>query len=230
MSDTDRIDEFLDIWQEQWEAGEEPVVERLFEEMRLPEPLRPEVLRQIKILKEVDGLSVLPAALGAESSGPALPVVISSKFDRAQHLASGGLGIVSEAQDPQLQCRIAIKAVKFPKSKSAATRLRREALLTAALTHPGIVPVHGLGHDANGSPCYSMKLVEGETLTDAIRRFHRLPGAPDTGTAHTLKDPVAAFSSLSATRPPSFTAKNVIHRDLTPNNVMVGAVRRNTHH
>ena len=46
--------------------------------------------------------------------------------------------------------------------------------MTGQLEHPGIVPVYGLGTDADGRPYYAMRFIKGETLHDAIGRLHRV--------------------------------------------------------
>ena len=50
-------------------------------------------------------------------------------------------------------------------------RFLREAEITARLQHPGIVPIYGLGEDDDG-PFYTMPLIEGQTLQEAIEEFH----------------------------------------------------------
>ena len=58
------------------------------------------------------------------------------------------------------------------------SRFLLEAKVTGKLEHPGIVPVYGLGRYADGRPYYAMRFIEGETLKQAIERFH---GSADSG-------------------------------------------------
>ena len=51
-----------------------------------------------------------------------------------------------------------------------------EAEITGRLEHPGVVPVYGLGCDPGGRPFYAMRLVKGDTLKEAIDRFHASAG------------------------------------------------------
>jgi serine/threonine-protein kinase len=51
-----------------------------------------------------------------------------------------------------------------------------EAEVTGGLEHPGIVPVYGLGCYPDGRPFYTMRFIKGESLRDAIRRFHGADG------------------------------------------------------
>src|SRR5438270_66668 len=56
-------------------------------------------------------------------------------------------------------------------------RFLLEAKVTGRLEHPGIVPVYGLGRYADGRPYYAMRFIEGETLKEAIERFHSPAGS-----------------------------------------------------
>ena len=88
----------------------------------------------------------------------------------------------------------------------------REALITAQLEHPGIVPVHDAGRWPSGEPYYSMKLVTGRTLRDLIQTR--------TGFAErmALVPNVLAVAEAIA----HAHSRDVIHRDIKPPNVLVG--------
>src|SRR5262245_50685937 len=101
---------------------------------------------------------------------------------RPQRLhAQGGLGEVHVAADAELGRTVALKRIRADRLAEGGSvhRFLREAEITARLEHPGIVPVHGLIADDDGQPAYAMRFVQGETLKDAIDRFHRgEPAAP----------------------------------------------------
>ncbi len=125
-------------------------------------------------------------------------------------IGSGGMGRVFEAQDQRLGRAVAIKVSHAPLAgDDLDARLRREAQVLAALEHPGIVPVHDVGLLADGRVFYVMKLVHGRTLSDAA------PGL-DTDAAR-----LAVFERI--VEAVAFAhAQGVVHRDLSPANVMVG--------
>src|SRR5262249_58077057 len=57
-----------------------------------------------------------------------------------------------------------------------------EAEITGGLEHPGIVPVYGLGTYDGGRPYYAMRFIKGDSLKEAVERFHRDAGlARDAG-------------------------------------------------
>src|SRR5262249_41954517 len=87
-----------------------------------------------------------------------------------------------------------------------------EALLTASLQHPAIVPVYDAGWWTSGQPFFSMKMVEGGSLRDAIER------------ARTLEQRVELLPSVIAVADAIAYAhgQRVIHRDLKPSNILIG--------
>src|ERR1044071_3901398 len=79
----------------------------------------------------------------------------------------GGLGQVSRAHDRELGRDVAIKEL-ISRSENDEGRFLREALITARLEHPGIVPVHEAGHWPDGTQVYANKPVSGRSLRGLI--------------------------------------------------------------
>jgi serine/threonine protein kinase len=125
--------------------------------------------------------------------------------------ARGGLGRVVRAIDHRLRRTVAVKQL-LRHDEWHAQRFVREALITARLQHPGIVPVHEAGRWPNGEPYYVMKLVAGRTLKEVIA---------DT---RTLRDRLALLPTVVAVADATAYAhsEGVIHRDLKPANVVMG--------
>jgi serine/threonine-protein kinase len=92
--------------------------------------------------------------------------------------ARGGLGEVFVAEDQELHREVALKEIQSRHAHHSDSRMRflLEAEVTGRLEHPGIVPVYGLGTYADGRPFYAMRFIKGDSLQEAIERFHR-PGA-----------------------------------------------------
>jgi serine/threonine protein kinase len=115
------------------------------------------------------------------------------------------------ARDRELGRRVAIKEL-LRRSDAAELRFFREAMITARLEHPGIVPVHEAGRWPDGTPFYAMKLVAGRPLTslveDAKTLEQRLSLVPHV---IAVADAVAYAHS-----------QGIIHRDLKPANIIVG--------
>src|SRR5262245_15550876 len=80
-------------------------------------------------------------------------------------LGRGGMGEVVLAHDERIGREVAIKRMRWADPGiDAETRFLREAKIQARLQHPGIVPVHELGRDADGRPYFTMKRLAGTTL------------------------------------------------------------------
>ncbi len=92
-------------------------------------------------------------------------------------------------------------------------RFLREARITARLEHPNICPVHEIGRRADGHCYYTMRLVRGETLADRLERC---------GTAEDRLKLLGTFWDVCNAMAYAH-GQGVIHRDLKPGNVMVGA-------
>ncbi len=137
---------------------------------------------------------------------------------RAEHyeilgeLARGGLGRIFRARDARTGRIVAIKEVLRPDA-SIVLRFAREALVTANLQHPSIVPVYEVGRWPEGEPFYAMKLVRGRTLEACIAEARTVEER--LGLVPHVIDVADALAYAHS--------EHVIHRDLKPSNVLVGA-------
>jgi serine/threonine protein kinase len=129
----------------------------------------------------------------------------------------GGMGRILIAYDQYLKRDIALKELhpEVAEDESIVRRFIGEAEITAQLEHPGIVPIHTLGLDKSGNPYYTMKLIKGHTLQDAIKAYHR------NSTRQELLNLVRRLVSICKTMAFAHN-KGVIHRDLKPANIMLG--------
>jgi eukaryotic-like serine/threonine-protein kinase len=162
--------------------------------------------------------------------------------------ARGGLGAVFVALDTELQREVALKQMLDHHADDPVSRGRFviEAEITGGLEHPGIVPVYGLGTFADGRPFYAMRFVRGDSLKDAIDRYHGrdAPSVERSEAQRHCTRPWWSSKARSTQRADGrrslelhkllrrFTdvcnaigyahSRGVLHRDVKPGNVVVG--------
>ena len=141
-----------------------------------------------------------------------LPPIDRTRYAVEGEVGRGGLGRVLRARDTALGRPVAIKELLVA-GEAAQRRFVREALITARLQHPAIVPIYDAGEGTEREPFYAMRLVSGRSLGDVL-----------AGT-RTLEERLALLPSLITVADAMAYAhgQKIIHRDLKPHNVLVGA-------
>ena len=139
------------------------------------------------------------------------PDFSATKYRVINELARGGMGTVYLAEDTELSRRVAIKVLNSPEiTADLRQRMIREAQIIARLEHPGIVPVHDVGVLPDGRVFYAMKYVRGSRLDEYAAQVE----------SH--KDRLRKFQAVCEAV--AFAhAHGVIHRDLKPQNIMIGS-------
>ncbi|HZF55699.1 MAG TPA: protein kinase [Polyangiaceae bacterium] len=145
-------------------------------------------------------------------SSKRLPTVPPSHYKVTGEVGKGGIGRVLRAHDRRLDRTVAVKEL-LDAGGDAEERFVREALITARLQHPSIVPIHEAGRWPNGQPFYTMKLVSGRSLGDLI------------ASSRSLDQRLALLPHvLSAAEAIAYAhSKRILHRDLKPANILVGS-------
>ncbi len=150
----------------------------------------------------------------------------SMRYRLQGEIARGGMGAILRVWDEDLRRRLAMKVLHRgaraaegptppPEEPRKLSRFLEEAQVTSQLDHPGIVPVHELGLDPEGRVYFTMKLVKGRTLRKVFDELDAGEGGwSQTRVLGLLLKVCEAMSYAHA--------KGVIHRDLKPDNIMVG--------
>jgi hypothetical protein len=146
-------------------------------------------------------------AIGAEALAP----VSADHYQLERELGRGGMGRVSLAFEARLQRVVAVKEL-LRGGPAAEVRFAREALVTARLQHPAIVPVYEAGRWPSGQPFYAMKLLAGRPLGELLR------SCPTLETRLALVKHLIPVSEAVAYA----HQQRVLHRDLKPDNIIVG--------
>jgi WD40 repeat protein len=157
-----------------------------------------------RLVRDLEGKWVLAWEDGSplEPGGP--------RYELRGELARGGLGRIHFAWDRRLARAVAIKE---PLTEGAQARFYREALLTARLQHPGIVPIYDAGNGGAGAPFYAMRLLEeGRSFSEAIAATSSLDERLTL-----LPHVIAAADAVAYAHD-----RRIIHRDLKPDNILLG--------
>jgi len=147
---------------------------------------------------------------GAEFARGGMGRIVAAR-DRRLGRAVGGMGRIVAARDRRLGRAVALKELLVARP-DLRRRFEQEARITGRLQHPSIVPIYECGRWPSGEPFYAMKHIKGRPLSDLIHE------ARTAGERLTLLPKVTAVAEAIAYA----HSRLVIHRDLKPQNVLVG--------
>lgn len=138
------------------------------------------------------------------------------RYQILRELGRGGMGVVYKALDPNLERHVAIKCLneELSRDELVVARFLREARNVAALTHPNCVRLY-VADEQDGMPYFVMEYVDGQSLADYLAKHGRC--APDMA----LRVVRQCAEALAAA-----DAKNIVHRDVKPGNVMLDSSGR----
>jgi len=142
--------------------------------------------------------------------------LLAGRYRLVERLGAGGMSVVWRGFDEVLGRQVAVKVL--PPSTSAdpafRRRLRAEAQAAARLSHPNITNVYDYGEattvDGEPVPYVVMELIDGESLAAVLARTRRLPWQ------HAVRITAEVAAALAAAH-----ARGIVHRDVTPANVML---------
>ncbi len=168
----------------------------------------------------IDPLETLPIEDPAPGAVGEDAAAIGRGFELGEELGRGGTSSVHSARQRSLARLVAVKTLGRNESGNAEfRRFRAEALATAHLEHPNIVPVHDLASAPDGTLMLAMKRVEGSTWQALL---HPRSDSEHQRARTTKLDDHLTYLARVCDGIAYAHSRGIIHADLKPANVMIG--------
>ncbi|MBK8169521.1 MAG: serine/threonine protein kinase [Sandaracinaceae bacterium] len=134
------------------------------------------------------------------------------KYHLERAIGQGGMGTVWQAVHTGTGRKVAIKMLdaRYAGNAAITERFGREARSASAIEHPGIVEVLDLDRTEDGTPFLVMELLEGETLTQRIKKHGKLTQQQASDVLLQLLEALGAAHE-----------RGIVHRDIKPDNIVL---------
>jgi len=162
------------------------------------------------------------ATLVAENPNESLiGAIIADRYHVLEKLGEGGMGEVYLAEHVRIKRKVAVKVMRRWMSADAVAlgRFHREAENASQISHTNVATIYDFGETGDGMVYFAMEYVDGEPLSTILKRETRVGIARACHIVHQVADALAAAHALG-----------ILHRDLKPDNVMIGKTRAGTDH
>ena len=161
-----------------------------------------------------------------ENAGTAAFPPLEQAYERTEEVGAGGQARLYRGFDLHLHRQVAVKSLREEQGKNPELRGKfvSEAMITAQLDHPAIVPVHSIHRDKDGNLHLAMKLINGRPLqayiADLVRHYDR-DGFSAREEQRSLNYRLEIFLSVCDALEYAHN-RNIMHCDLKPENIMIG--------
>ncbi|MFJ4423680.1 MULTISPECIES: serine/threonine-protein kinase [Streptomyces] len=162
-----------------------------------------------------DNPYAMPAQVAPTPQEPGVGRLIAGRYRLLAKLGHGGMGTVWRAKDETVDREVAVKEPRVPdhlperERANAFERMRREARAAARLDHPSVVNVHDVAV-VDGQPWIVMELIHGRSLGGALEEG-------TLGVREAARIGLEVLGALEAAH-----AAGILHRDVKPDNVLLG--------
>ncbi|MFF8193640.1 protein kinase [Streptomyces bobili] len=162
-----------------------------------------------------DNPYAIPTQVASAPQEPGVGRLIAGRYRLLAKLGHGGMGTVWRAKDETVDREVAVKEPRVPdhlperERANAFERMRREARAAARLDHPSVVNVHDVAV-VDGQPWIVMELIHGRSLGAALEEG-------TLGVREAARIGLEVLGALEAAH-----AAGILHRDVKPDNVLLG--------
>ena len=175
-----------------------------------------EVLTEIHRTPNPEVTKAKPHTSKTSTSAENLGIFENTTYEQSGILGKGGMGTVLQVQDTILKRSVALKMMRDGIEHDISGEFLAEAQIIAQLQHPGIIPIYEFGYLDN-QPYFTMQEVRGKTFKDLILDAHS-DGPPSPQDLRRLCDILnSVCDTISYAH-----SKGVVHRDIKPQNILVG--------
>jgi eukaryotic-like serine/threonine-protein kinase len=159
-----------------------------------------------------DGTALRAVGNGADIVGS----VIADRYHVIKKLGEGGMGRVYLAEQVKMGRMSAVKVMnrRLASDPDAISRFNREAANASRISHQNVAQVYDFGETSEGLIYLAMEFVEGEPLTDILRRDGALPPARAAEIVRQTAEALSVAHDMG-----------IVHRDLKPDNIMITRAR-----
>lgn len=161
------------------------------------------------------------ALIQAQTSTDLVGSIIAERYRVVSKIGDGGMGQVYLAEHVRMKRRCAVKIMR-PQLMSdpvAVVRFNREAENASQISHPNVCAVYDFGETPTGLIYLAMEFIDGEPLSKVLEREGSIVPVRAADIISQTADALSAAHSLG-----------ILHRDLKPDNIMLGRSRAGTDH
>lgn len=159
------------------------------------------------------------ASLVASGTGSLIGTVVADRFLVHEKLGEGGMGEVYLAEHVRIRRKVALKLMRpwMIGDPVALGRFHREAENASQISHPNVAQVYDFGETPDKLVYLAMEFVDGESLSRILEREKSLHLARTAEVTRQIAEALTAAHTMG-----------ILHRDLKPDNVMIGRTRYGT--
>ena len=215
------LEELFDRWRDATERGSNISLDdlcRICPDLKFGLEKRIELFESGRLNKSMSDTAIV-------GDGDSQVLKTNSEINSLTFHAKGGLGAVYRATEKELNREVAVKFIhsNLVQDRESCTRFLLEAEVTGRLEHPGIVPLYGIGQAENGRLFYYMRYIDGETMDEAIVRYHQTRVGQGLATEQSIEFRKLLTSFVSVCKTVAYAHnRGIVHRDIKPANVMLG--------